>query len=101
MRSSTSTRKSADPIKSRSKLIKEAIEEAAPDSCSGNVKEMLTSTLKVTVGTKKAERHAFNQRFVDVIGEVLAKEQARLEKDIQEKEVLFAEQARLEKDIQE
>jgi len=83
------SRKGADPIKSRCKLIKDAIEEA--EECSDSVKEILCSTINVTVGAFKANRHSFNERFVAMIGEVLVAEQKRLTKDLKSKEVAFAE----------
>jgi len=83
------SRKSADPIKSRCKLIKEAIEEA--ENCTDNVKEMLCSTINVTMGSFKAARHPFNGRFVAMIGEVIASEHTRLTNDVAQKEVAFAE----------
>merc|ERR1719183_7897 len=79
----------ADPIKARCKLVKDAIEDA--QVCSESVKGMLSSTIPVTIGTFKADRHPFNERFVAMIGEVLAAEQAHLMQDLSKKEAAFAE----------
>jgi hypothetical protein len=78
-----------DPIKSRVKLIKDAIDDA--EGFSDSVKEMLSSTLSVTVGAVKATRHTVNEKFVKNIGEVLAAEQARLQKDLAAKDKSFEE----------
>lgn len=83
------SRKSTDPIKSRCKLIKEAIEEA--EEASAPVKDILCSTINVTIGAFKANRHPFNERFVTMIGEVLKAEQERLTKDVATKEAQFGE----------
>jgi len=78
-----------DPVQSRCKTIKAAVKGA--EGCSDSVKDMLCSTLTVTVGALKADRHALNERFVAMIGEVLAAEKARLTKDVADKEAAFAE----------
>merc|ERR1719498_757028 len=87
--SSRGIKKAVDPIKARCVLIKEAIKEC--ESCSQNVKDMLASTLTVTVGALEANRHPFCNRFVSIIGEVLEAEHKRLEADVASKEVTFAE----------
>lgn len=86
----TSTKRSkVDPIKSRCKIIKEAVEEA--EVCSDRVKKMLCSTLDVTLGAYQANRHAFNERVVAIIGEVLENEHKRLVDDLAAKEAAFTE----------
>jgi len=88
-RTAAGSRKSADPIRSRCKLIKDAIEGA--EDCTDRVKEMLCSTIPVTVGALKANRHPFNEKFVTMIGEVLQAEYTRLKKDVELLEAGFAE----------
>jgi hypothetical protein len=83
------SRKSRFPIQSRSKLIKEAIEEA--EGCTDRVKQMLCATLPVTVGAFKATRHTFNAKFVSIIGEVLQAEQVRMKKHVETTESSFAD----------
>jgi len=89
MKRATKSRKSSDPIKSRCKLIKEAISDA--HDVSTRVKDMLASTLHVTAGAYKVDRSPLNQRFVVMIGEVMKAELARYEKDVRDKEAAFAE----------
>jgi chromosome segregation ATPase len=69
--------------------VKEAIDHA--NSCSGNVKKLLCGSISVTIGTCKADRHPFNDRFVAMMGEVLRAEQAHLTQDVASKEVAFSE----------
>jgi hypothetical protein len=88
MKRATKSRKSSDPIKSRCKLIKEAISDA--QDVSTRVKDMLASTLHVTAGAYKVDRSPLNQRFVVMIGEVMKAELARYEKDVRDKEAAFA-----------
>jgi hypothetical protein len=52
---------------------------------------MLSNTLLLTVGTNKADRHPFNERFVAMIEQVLDAEQAQIQGDIASKEAAFAE----------
>jgi len=88
-RSSAGSRKGGDPVKSRCKDIKEAVEGA--EGCTDRVKNMLISTLPVTIGALAASRHPFNQKFVTIIGEVLAAEHTRLKNDVVSKEAAFAD----------
>lgn len=78
----------SDPIKNRCKLIKDAIEAA--EGCPERTQNMLCSTINVTVGALKTNRHPFNARFVEMIGEVLAADHARLMKEVDTKEGSFA-----------
>lgn len=63
------------PIKQRCATVKSAIEDS---ECHERVKEMLCTTLNVTIGKNKADRHPFNERFVAMIEEVMKAEHARL-----------------------
>jgi len=58
---------------------------------SSNVKNILCSTLGVSVGAMKADRHPFNERLVAMVGEVLNAERDRLVQDVADKEKAFAE----------
>jgi len=78
----------ANVVKSKCATVKSAIEHA---ECADTVKAMLARTISLTVGAPKAERHPFNERFVVMIQEVLAGEQARLQNDSQAKEATFNE----------
>jgi len=79
----------SDPIKNRCKLVREAIE--AVEECPERIQGMLCSTIGVTLGAYKANRHPFNDRLVEMIGEVLTAEHIRLTKDVEAKEAAFAE----------
>jgi len=87
-RTAAGSRKGAG-VPRRCKLIKEAVEGA--EGCTDRVKDMLCSTLPVTIGAVAASRHPFNQKFVTIIGEVLSAEHTRLKKDVVSKEASFAD----------
>jgi len=89
MKRKTMGGRNADPIKTRCDMVKHAI--ASAEHCSKSVKDMLGSTIPVTIGTYKADRHPFNDRFVAMIGEVLVAQQAHLTHDLASKEAAFAE----------
>lgn len=77
-------------VASKCKAIANAIEEtAAPQA----VKDMLTSTVSVTVGQFKASRHPMNERFVAMIDEIFATYKASLEKDVVDKEAVVTQLA--------
>jgi hypothetical protein len=75
-------------IQSRVRAVHGGVKSA---EASGNVKDILCSTLGVSVGVFKADRHPFNERLVAMIGEVLNAEHARLTQDVANKEKQFAE----------
>lgn len=79
--------KVADPVRSRVKTVGEAIEEI--ENLPERVQDILSSTLNVTVGQQKATRHPFNNRLVQMIGEILNDQQKVLEKGVAEKQAAF------------
>lgn len=79
----------AAAIKTRCDAVKKSIQHA-PD-CSDRVKQMLCNSLSFTVGTHKAERHPFNERFVAMIEQVLAAEDARLKNVVSSLDAAFTE----------
>lgn len=85
----TSTKSHQAGVKSRCTSVKRALEEA--EECPSRVKRMLCSSLNFTVGTPAPDRHAFSTRFVSMIEEVLNGEQARLQKDLENKDKTFTE----------
>jgi len=74
-------------LKSKCALVSKAVAHAV--SCPHNVKEMLGHTMSATIGTPKADRHPFNERFVVMIEEVLHEEENRLQNDLASKEAAF------------
>jgi len=81
-------KRGTNPVKSRCKIVKDAISQS---ECNDRVKEMLTTSIPVTIGAIKANRHSLNERFVGMIGEVLKQEHERMQKRVQELETAFAD----------
>jgi chromosome segregation ATPase len=75
-------------IQSRVKTVNGGVKAS---QVSNNVKNILCSTLGVSVGAMKADRHPFNERLVAMVGEVLNAERARRVQDVADKEKHFAE----------
>lgn len=78
-----------DAVKSRCALVKKGVEQA--QEVEERVKQMLSSTLALTTGTPKIDRHPFNERFVAMVEQVLAAEHTRLTKEVASKEAAFSE----------
>jgi len=76
-------------INTRCTSVSKAVQQA--EQCPARVKEMLKRTIALTVGTPKADRHPFNDRFVAMIESVLGEEQSRLQKDVASNDAAFAE----------
>lgn len=89
MKRPAASRKSVDPVKSRRKMVQAAVEDA--EGFSDSVREMLSNSMDVTISAFKANRHSLNQRFVEMIGEVLKAEHKRMQKDVQTKDAAFQE----------
>jgi len=83
----TAAAKFVDPIKSRTKLVEQALEEVK--DLEERVQVMLCETLSVTIGQQKATRHPFNDRLVGMIGEVLDGHHQALQKTSAEKQSTF------------
>merc|ERR1719326_279522 len=81
-------RKANSGLTSRCNTVKKAIEGA---HCEDRVKRMLANSIAFTVGTPKADRHPFNDRFVAMIEQVLNTEQARLKEDVKTKDSDFTQ----------
>jgi len=89
MKRQRATVSAKDAVKSRCALVKKGVEHA--HEVEDRVKQMLSSTLALTAGTPKADRHPFNERFVAMVEQVLGGEQARLTNDVASKEAAFSE----------
>jgi len=75
-------------VTKKCKVIASAIKETdLPDQ----LQVLLSSTLPCTVGQLKATRHPFNERFVQMVGEVLGSFKDASEKTVAEKEAIVAE----------
>jgi len=77
-------------LASKCKEISDAIEECEAPQV---VIDMLSGTVKDTVGQLKASRHPLNERFVGMIGEIFAAHKIGLEKEVATKEATLAELA--------
>merc|ERR1719281_1757131 len=87
MKRSTGTKKVPSAVKVRCEKVKRAISHA--EGCTPRVKQMLGNTLLLTIGTNKADRHPFNERFVAMVEQVLEAERARLIAEVSSKEAAF------------
>jgi len=83
------TKMEVKAIKSKCDSVKNAVNHA--EEVPQRVKHMLCATLSLTVGTPKADRHPFNDRFVSMIEQVLEGEQGRLTAALASQEAAFAE----------
>lgn len=76
-------------VKTRCASVKTVIDHAG--DCPHRVKKMLAKSLQFTVGIPSENRHPFSERFVMMIEQVLASENASLKGIVATKETAFSE----------
>lgn len=84
-------KKFADPIKSRTKLVADALEDI--EDLPERVYDILCEpkVLQATIGQEKATRHPFNDRLVAIIGEVLDGHNKALQSNVSAKQAAYDE----------